>query len=114
MNRELVALRERDSPAEHAPPGLPAEAGVVGPAGPLLAGTLVVLVAAAVLAGGGSTSGMLFPLGVALVAVLLGAVVGALRGWIPWPQCSRTGWAAVLLLGALALWCAVSIDWSVA
>ncbi len=114
MNRELVALRERDSPAEHAPPGLPAEAGVVGPAGPLLAGALVVLVVVAVLAGGGSTSGMLFPLGVALVAVLLGAVVAALRGWIPWPQCSRTGWAAVLLLGALALWCAVSIDWSAA
>jgi hypothetical protein len=96
------------------PTGLYTTASASQLLGNVLAGILVVLVAVAALAGAGSRPDMLFPLGACLVAALLAASVAALRGWIPWPSLGFCGSAAVLLLVALALWCAASISWSVA
>jgi hypothetical protein len=80
----------------------------------LLLGALVLLLAVAVLSGGGSTDRMIFPLGTAALVLMLAALVAALAGHLTLPRIDPLAWAAIALLGALALWCAVSIEWSLA
>jgi O-antigen ligase/polysaccharide polymerase Wzy-like membrane protein len=80
----------------------------------LFLSALGALLAVTVLSGGGSTDRMAFPLGAALVVVLLAALAAGLGGWLQLPRVETPVWAAVALLAGLALWCAVSIDWSLA
>ena len=55
---------------------------------------------------------MVFPLGAAVLGVILVALVGVLTGRLPVPRVETLAWVGIALLGSLALWSAVSIDWS--
>ena len=62
--------------------------------------------------GAASTDRMVFPLGAAVLGVILVALVGVLTGRLPVPRVETPAWVGIALLGSLALWSAVSIDWS--
>ncbi len=62
--------------------------------------------------GAASTDRMVFPLGAAVLGVILVALVGVLTGRLPVPRVETIAWVGIALLGCLALWSAVSIDWS--
>jgi O-Antigen ligase len=81
-------------------------------AGPALATALAGTVAAAVLAGGGSDSQRLYPLGVAVLVLGAGTACAALLGLLPRPRLDRPGAACVGLLAAFAVWTAVTVLWS--
>src|SRR6266487_3548398 len=75
--------------------------------GALGGGLAAALAAGALFFGHGSSDGRLFWIGVA--ALLLVAV-----GWIVWPgRLTAVGATFLLLLGALVVWQAVSIHWSI-
>ena len=78
----------------------------------LLFGTCGVLLAVTMLHGAASTDRMVFPLGAAVLGVILVALVGVLTGRLPVPRVETLAWVGIALLGSLALWSAVSIDWS--
>ena len=55
---------------------------------------------------------MVFPLGAAALGLIVLALAGVLADRLPVPRVETIAWVGIALLGALALWSAVSIDWS--
>ena len=78
----------------------------------LLFGTSGLLLAVSMLHGAGSTDRMVFPLGAAALGLIVLALAGVLADRLPVPRVETIAWVGIALLGALALWATVSIDWS--
>ena len=71
------------------------------------------LAGAAMFAGGGSSDERLFWIGTAALLLAATAAVLVLAGRVPAPALDGPALAFLLLLGALAAWMAVSIEWSI-
>src|SRR6185503_13524638 len=79
----------------------------------LVAGVGVV-VAWAVLSGGGSGDGSVASAGVAAIAIASLALAAGLRGYLPLPRLDAVGATTVAGAAALTAWAGVSITWSIA
>ena len=79
----------------------------------LVAGVGVV-VAWAVLSGGGSGDGSVASAGVAAIAIASLALAAGLRGYVPLPRLDAVGATTVAGAAALTAWAGVSITWSIA
>ena len=79
----------------------------------LVAGVGVV-VAWAVLSGGGSGDGSVASAGVAAIAIASLALAAGLRGYLPLPRLDTAGATTVAAAAALTTWAGVSITWSIA
>src|SRR6478735_10540584 len=79
----------------------------------LVAGVGVV-VAWAVLSGGGSGDGSVASAGVAAIAIASVALAAGLRGYLPLPRLDAVGATTVAGAAALTAWAGVSITWSIA
>jgi len=117
-SRSQIALSAGEAPAlPHARPrgqGTPVQAGAVALArriGPLLATWLLpfVLVLYLALKGGGYDLVVRSEVAIAIWWIVL---LGAVAGLLPVARIGPASWAAVGLLGALALWTGLGIGWS--
>src|SRR6187431_3233849 len=88
------------------PPWYAAEAVVLA--------VLGALVAAAVLAGGGSRGSALATVGLAALACAVVGVASALRGVVAYPWLDRAGGLAVAAAAGLTAWAGLSTFWSIA
>lgn len=91
-----------------------APAALVGQvASPLLLGAVGVLLAAALLRGGGSGSGALFWIGAGAVLAAGAAATAAALGRAPRPRLPLAGVALLLAVSALTLWIGATVVWSI-
>ncbi len=102
-----------ESPAPSRSRAAPATSARPGERPPWLLAVLVAVAVSAAFAGGATTIPESSRIQVMLVALaafsLAGVCLGKLRGDAP-----RMVWAGIGLLGALAIWSGISIEWSIA
>lgn len=111
--RGPVAAAGPDRADARAGRGLPGRGAQTAASALFLAGVIVVL-ALAVLAGGGSSYDNLFPIGTAAIALALAGAFAVLAGLLPRPDVGVAGLVCFGALVALCVWTGVSISWSIA